>query len=620
MTYLELLAPARNADIGIAAIDCGADAVYIAGPAFGARKDAGNPVTDIARLCEYAHRFGARIFVTVNTIIFDGELRDCYRLMLECQKAGADALIVQDPALLSLAAGGPDGRGEHVSIPLHASTQCAIRTPERARALAEAGFSRVVLERQLSLEQIRRISSATDAEIEAFVHGALCVSYSGECYLSEKLAGRSANRGACIQACRGRYDLSDDKGNVLARNKAFLSLKDFNLLGKMLPLAEAGVTSFKIEGRLKSASYVKNVVKAYSDALDQIVRTHPGKYARASFGRTEGCSFTPDLDKTFNRGYTELFIDGRRGNWAASDAPKSMGERIGEVISVKPAGRNTVEVSVSSKSRLSNGDGFAFVSGEGITGFRGDICRGSTIICKRIDGLTPGTVLFRNISSEFEKILASDGSRRIIDVKTVPSISGSAEKGYTLEARLTSSDGRALSYSEDLGQLPEAQNRSRMLSMLEAQLSKSSEHYSFHVAMEGDFPDIIPLIGAARLNAFRRNAAAALDRLPCNRIPLGNSRLNPAGAGFTRPEEGYKANVANHISEGMFGPGEKAYELTHRRGAELMRSKYCIRYELGYCPKEKGHSKPQGKWFLSGNGQPLELVFDCARCEMAVIG
>lgn len=620
MTYLELLAPARNAEIGIAAIDCGADAVYIAGPAFGARKDAGNPVTEIARLCEYAHRFGARIFVTVNTIIFDSELSECYRLMLECQKAGADALIVQDPALLRLAAGGPDGSGEKVSIPLHASTQCAIRTAERAAELAAAGYSRLVLERQLSLEGIRSIAAMVDTELEAFVHGALCVSYSGECYLSEKLAGRSANRGACIQACRGRYDLSDDKGNVIARNKAFLSLKDFNLLGKMLPLAEAGVTSFKIEGRLKSASYVKNVVKAYSDAIDKIIQSHPAKYARASFGRTEGCSFTPDVDKTFNRGYTELFIDGSRGRWAATDAPKSMGERIGEVVAVKPAGRNTVEVSVRSKARLSNGDGFAFVSGEGITGFRGDICRGSTIICKKVDGLNPGIVLFRNISSEFEKILASDGSHRVIDVKMVPSVSGSAEKGYILKARLTTSDGRSLNYSEPLGELPEAQNKGRMTALLEAQLSKSSGHYSFHVTLDGELPEVLPLVGAARLNAFRRNAAEALDKLPCNRIPLGNARLNPAGAGFSRPQESYKANVANQISEGMYGPGEKAYELSHRKGAELMRSKYCIRYELGYCLKEKGHSKSQGKWFLSGNGQPLELVFDCAKCEMAVIG
>ena len=620
MTYLELLAPARNADIGIAAIDCGADAVYIAGPAFGARKDAGNPVSEIARLCEYAHRFGARIFVTVNTLIFESELQECYRLMLDCQKAGADALIVQDPALLALAAGGPDGKGEKVSIPLHASTQCSIRTPERAAALADAGFSRVVLERQLSLEEIRRIAASVDAEIEAFVHGALCVSYSGECYLSEKLAGRSANRGACIQACRGRYDLCDDKGNVLARNKAFLSLKDFNLLGKLLPLAEAGVTSFKIEGRLKSASYVKNVVKAYSDAFDKIVSTYPDKYARASFGRTEGCSFTPDVDKTFNRAYTELFIGGRRGHWAATDAPKSMGERIGEVISVKPAGKNTIEISLRSNAQLRNGDGFAFVSGEGITGFRGDICRGSTIICKRTEGLVPGTVLYRNISSEFEKILASDGSHRVLDVDATISISGSSQEGYKLEARLTSSDGRKLLHVEALGNLPVATNRERMLAMIEAQLSKSAGHYVFHAAIDAGLPEDLPLIGAARLNEFRRNLAIVLDVLPCNRIPLGASRPNPAGAAFIRPEESYKANVANHISEGMYGPGEKAYELSHRKGAELMRSKYCIRYELGYCPKEKGHSKPAGKWFLSGNGQPLELVFDCAKCEMAVIG
>ena len=324
MRQLELLAPARDAQIGIAAIDCGADAVYIAGPQFGARQAAGNSIEDIKTLCGYAHRFGARIFVALNTILYDDELEAAYRQMLEVQEAGADALIIQDMAVMRMAAEGIGNFREDFHIPLHASTQCAIRTPEHAVFLEGMGFSRLILEREMSLEQIRTIRKAVSCELEFFVHGALCVCYSGQCYLSEKIAGRSANRGACIQACRSRYDLADSDGKILVRDKALLSLKDYNLKARLEDLAEAGITSFKIEGRLKNASYVKNVVRDYSLALDEIVRKRPEEYERGSYGQITG-GFTPDTTKTFNRGYTELFIDGKKGRWASMDAAKSMG-------------------------------------------------------------------------------------------------------------------------------------------------------------------------------------------------------------------------------------------------------------------------------------------------------
>ena len=302
MEILELLAPARNADIGIAAIDCGADAVYMAGGEFGARKDAGNSMEDVARLCSYAHRFGARIFLTVNTILFDDELERAHRLMLDAQAAGVDAFIVQDAAVT---------QWDDITVPLHASTQCAIRTPGDAVFHESLGYSRLVVERETSLETLREIRRAVGCELEFFVHGALCVCYSGQCYLSEYLSGRSANRGACVQACRSLYDLADDTGKILVRDKALLSLKDYRLLGRLEELAEAGVCSFKIEGRLKNASYVKNVVREYSMALDALVAAHPDRYRRASFGRVTG-GFTPAADRTFNRGYTELWLDGRR--------------------------------------------------------------------------------------------------------------------------------------------------------------------------------------------------------------------------------------------------------------------------------------------------------------------
>ena len=279
MTYLELLAPARNAEIGIAAIDCGADAVYMAGPSFGARQDASNEVAEVARVCAHAARYGARVFVTLNTILYDSELDRAEELMRSLKKAGVSAFIVQDLALVRLAAKAG------IKVPLHASTQCAIRTPEAARMYSSLGFSRLVLERQLSLEDIRAVRAATDAELEFFVHGALCVCYSGQCYLSEHLAGRSANRGACTQACRSRYDLGDAEGNTLVRNKALLSLKDYNLSDRLEDLAEAGVCSFKIEGRLKNISYVRNVTRSYSLGLDRLVGEHPERYCRASYGK-----------------------------------------------------------------------------------------------------------------------------------------------------------------------------------------------------------------------------------------------------------------------------------------------------------------------------------------------
>ena len=409
MKELELLAPARNADIGIAAIDCGADAVYIAGPAFGARQAAGNPVEEVRRLCAYAHRFGARVFVTFNTILYEEELDEARQLFRSLEEAGADAFIVQDLAVLDFGA----------RVPLHASTQCAIRTPEQARFYESQGFARLVLERELSLQEVAAIREAVSCELEFFVHGALCVCYSGNCYLSEYLAGRSANRGACVQACRSLYDLSDASGKVLLRDKALLSLRDYNLVDRLEDLAGNGICSFKIEGRLKNLSYVCNVVRAYSRALDALVAAHPDRWRRASFGTVRG-GFEPDLSKTFNRGYTQLYLDGRRGPWAAMDTPKGMGERIGEVASVRPLNAWECVVTVRPRGRdlkLSSGDGFAVVGRDGITGFRGDVCEGLQIRCKQVSGLQPGAALYRNLDVAFEKTLQTSRPERLLDVR-----------------------------------------------------------------------------------------------------------------------------------------------------------------------------------------------------------
>ena len=725
MKFLELLAPARNADIGIAAIDCGADAVYIAGPAFGARQAAGNSMEDIRRLTEYAHRFGARIFLTLNTILFDNELAEAERLLAEAKDAGVDAIIAQDLAVWEL-----------TDLPVHASTQCAIRTPEKARLYEGIGASRLVLEREMSLDQIRAIRSSVDCELEFFVHGALCVCYSGQCYMSERIAGRSANRGECIQACRSLYDLVDEDGNVLVRNKALLSLKDYNLKDRLKDLAEAGICSLKIEGRLKNISYVRNVVRAYSLALDELVAANPEKLRRVSFGRSEG-GFTPDLAKTFNRGYTQLFLDGKRsGNWSSMDAPKSIGEEVGTVVSIAPMRQNYsngkrlseeyVTITVRMKNpddRLQNGDGFSFLSkGRGeIVGFRGDVCQGNRITCRNVTGLYPGAKLYRNLSNAFEKELESNLPVRTIPVSVDISVivvpvttTGSVtewcrsvtenigpvtddscpvtEKGrspsqskrlckqtYSLKINAVSQDGRSIVLEREAGDST-AENAKRMREMFVAQISKATGIYSFTLSsLNVETPDgSLPFLPASALNAIRRDLAATLDKMPCRAIPLPtgktadnpgisnalstpNNAESPSECQDRRQDQkpilskipdiqepasdgihvSYKANIANHVARETYQvlgatQTDEAFEISHLPGTELMRTKYCIRHELGLCPVHRetgrhqgkanfatGSSKlatttPSGHLYIINNGKRYHLSFDCANCEMVV--
>ena len=688
MKFLELLAPARNMDIGIAAIDCGADAVYIAGPAFGARQAAGNSMEDIRRLTEYAHRFGARIFLTLNTILFDNELAEAERLLAEAKDAGVDAIIAQDLAVWELPA-----------LPVHASTQCAIRTPEKARLYEGIGASRLVLEREMSLDQIRAIRSSVDCELEFFVHGALCVCYSGQCYMSERIAGRSANRGECIQACRSLYDLVDEDGNVLVRNKALLSLKDYNLKDRLQDLADAGICSFKIEGRLKNISYVRNVVRAYSLALDELVAANPEKLRRVSFGRSEG-GFTPDLAKTFNRGYTQLFLDGKRsGNWSSMDAPKSIGEEVGTVVSIAPMRQNfsngkrpseeNITITLRMKNpgdRLQNGDGFSFLSkGRGeIVGFRGDVCQGNRITCRNVTGLYPGAKLYRNLSNAFEKELESNLPVRTIPVSVdisvivVPVTSTSSgteedwspslpkrlsEPTYSLKINAVSQDGRSVKLEREAGHNA-AENPERMRGMFATQISKATGIYSFTLrSLEVETPDgSLPFLPTSALNAIRRDLAAALEEMPCRAIPLpvnqASSRTGNAEYPVLEPDVlsqvqdiqettsngphlSYKANIANHIARKIYmslgaSRTDDAFEISHRPDAELMRTKYCIRYELGLCPvhqagRQHGRanhtsgmvnppipSSRKTNLYLTNNGKRYHLAFDCANCEMVV--
>ena len=580
MQRLELLAPARNKDIGIAAIDCGADAVYIAGPGFGARKAAGNSFEDIAGLCTYAHRFGVQIFVTYNTLWREGEEEEAHAQMLRAQEAGADAFIIREPRIAAW---------DDITVPLHASTQCAIRDVERARFFESLGCERIVLERELPLATVREICAAVSCDVEFFVHGALCVCYSGDCRLSEYIDGRSADRGECIQACRSLYDLVDGDGRVLLRNKAILSLKDFNLKARLEELADAGVMSFKIEGRLKNASYVKNVVRDYSLALDALVAKYPDRYCRASFGTVTG-GFEPDTAKTFNRGYTELFLDGKRGQWSSMDAPKSMGEAVGTVQRIRRQPGRTMSFDVRPLRRdlaLHNGDGFAIATADGVTGFRGDVCEGLQVSCKDVPDLREGMTLYRNINTAFEKMLETQVCRREIPAQLFVRVHGK----YVLEVRAVAQDGREV-LSPFHMDVETAENRERAEAMLREQLSKRSGVYHFSLAelQVETAGGNLPLLSASTINGIRRLVAEDLDAFP-------------AKAAAPRPRPAAPSRPSCH--------SERSEE------SELMRSKYCVRYELGLCPKYQG-ARPPKELFLLNNGRRLALHFDCAACEMTV--
>ena len=565
ITRLELLAPARNADIGIAAIDCGADAVYIAGPAFGARAAAGNAVEDIDRLCRYAHRYGAKVHATVNTLLTDEERPQALALMQQLYEAGVDAFIVQDLSLLEMPL---------PPVELHASTQTAIRTPERARELEALGFSRLVLERQLSLEEIRAIRAAVGCELEFFIHGALCVGYSGECYLSQQLAGRSANRGVCAQACRSRYDLVDASGRVIVRDRPLLSPRDLRFDKRLPDLVAAGICSFKIEGRLKNASYVKNVVRYYRQVMDD--------YAKTSAGRLEG-GFTPDPDRTFQRGYTEAFLDGRGEKMASEDAAKSLGEFIGQIKAVRGN-----EIVIAGEKPLTNGDGLSFVGRNGeVTGRRVEVASGERIQLRDTAGLEAGMRIYRNFDIRFERELEKNMPKRVIDVK----IDWKSEPGMTTVTATTEDElTTKVSFRDEA---PVAEKPEAAVENLRRQLGKHTGPYAFSVASVEAEP--VRFYPASFLNGLRRDLADELLRLAESRPRHSVPHTPQPGA------------AAHNIS-------------TLDIPNVLLRSRYCIRWELGLCtkkcPAKPGMTEPL---YLVNQGNRLRLQFDCGKCEMSVV-
>ena len=648
MKTLELLAPAKNLECGIAAIEHGADAVYIGAPRFGARAAAGNSLEDIRQLCEYAHQFGATVHVTVNTIIYDDELQDTLKMIAELDKIGVDALLLQDMGVLW------EIRARNLwSRELHASTQCDTRTPDKVFWLSTLGFSRMVLARELSLEEIKAIhEEVPDRELEVFVHGALCVSYSGVCYASQKCFGRSANRGECAQFCRMKFNLLDSDGKEIEHQRHLLSLKDLCQIDHLKELADAGASSFKIEGRLKDINYVKNVVTAYNKKLDEIVRNEPKKYQRASRGRVE-YTFVPNLKKTFNRGFTNYFLNGRQPDIASFDTPKAIGEYVGKVKEI----RGKVSFNVSTTASFANGDGICFINDEHeLEGFRVNRVEGNRLYPFGMpEHLRPGMALYRNNDRAFETILShKTANRRIpIAIQLRPAMDNS-EKGQ--QTGINASvyifkdviQGLAYCAAELFKEIPFEMAKRSQQANIEAQMRKLGDtiYECRQVTLLDGMEELF--VPNSVLAAIRRELIEMLDtsnqEMLDRSLAWGNDRqvfgggyvFSQVGEHQMKPEEfvwqpeydkwGYLYNIANDSARDFYErhgleKSAPAFELKVQKEEQLlMQCRHCIRYSLGYCVK-RGGSKPTWKeplYLELGDGRKFRLEFACNHCQMNV--
>ena len=602
-TSLELLAPAGNAEIGMAAIDHGADAVYIGAPKFSARADAGVSVADIARLIRHAHLYYARVYVALNTILTDQELPEALEMIREVFQLGADGLILQDVGLLEL---------DLPPIPLIASTQMHNNTLEKVQFLEAVGFKRVILARELSLEEIVAIRQKTRVELEFFVHGALCVSYSGQCYMSQAATGRSGNRGVCAQPCRSRYTLTDADGNVIRQRKFLLSLKDLNLMNAIPDLVAAGVTSFKIEGRYKGIDYVKNVTAAHRQAIDRFISGH-ADYRRSSSG-VSTFAFSPDPDRTFNRGYTQYFISGRREKVASIDTQKSIGQYVGVITGM---GKDHFRMN---RHDLQNGDGLCFFTKKNdLAGFRVDRVEMEKIYPNSMKGLEIGTPLYRNHDMALARILKKDSARRRIAV----------EMGFTQEESLIrlavrDEDGNQAETLMEVLFEP-ARDPSRAWQQIETHLS-STGNTPYRVSGLTIHPEQPGFLPVSTLNGIRRDALEALTRIRLEKYPRQTIRLMPNDAPYPEKRLDFRANVLNEHARRFYERHgakiiEPAFEtLSDTAGKTVMTTRYCIRHQLDLCPKysRSGHPLKEPLRINDGN-HTYRLEFDCRQCRMLVI-
>ncbi len=603
---IELLAPAKDAEIAIEAIKHGADAVYIGAESHGARAAAGNSVADIARVVEFAHGFNARVYVTVNTIIYDDELADVERLIIDLYRVGVDALIVQDMAVL---------RMNIPPIALHASTQCDTRDVAKAQFLQQAGFSRIVLARELSLQEISDIHKNVDVPLEAFVHGALCVSYSGDCQASCLALGRSANRGECAQMCRLLYSLIDANGQVLLADKHLLSLRDMNRSGHIAAMMDAGVSSFKIEGRLKDIGYVKNVVAYYRKAIDAVIEANPEKYCRLSAGNIS-LNFTPILDKSFNRGFTSYFLNGRdkKEKIASIDTPKSQGEVIGRV---KTTQGNRIVASLDKP--LNNGDGLVFFDARGqFNGFRLNRVDGNILYPANPINIPSGTILYRNKDKKWDDLLARESARRFIEIAMRLRV---IDNGIALD--ITDSRGNSVT-STMIMELSPA--KSEQIDARNRILTKTGGTIYCVSHIDDEAGNIF--IPASRLADLRRDALELLDR--AQRLSYQFDYRCKESADLSLPQGSrlsYHDNVANRLAADFYHSHgaieiESAIELAGKNRAPetvVMTSRYCLRRELGYCLKTSAGKAWKSPLFIKSDYAKYRLDFDCSNCQMKVV-
>lgn len=601
---IELLAPAKNKECGIEAIKHGADAVYIGAPKFGARVGATNSIEEIEELIKFAHCYFAKVYVTVNTIITDEQLVETQEMIWELYRIGVDALIIQDMGIKRL---------NLPPIPLHASTQADNRTVEKVRFMYEAGFNQVVLARELSLREIREIhDDVPQVKLESFIHGALCVSYSGQCYASYAMSGRSANRGECSQFCRLPFTLEDNKGAQVVEQKHLLSLKDLNRITDLEALLDAGVSSLKIEGRLKDSSYVKNVTAAYREALDAIFEKR-GEYRKSSSGKVK-LQFSPQLDKSFNRGFTSLFLHGRSRDVASFITPKSIGEEMGYVKDVR---RNFIIV--AGVKPFSNGDGLCFIDEDGkLQGFRVNRVEGNKLFIHEMPTIPLKTTVYRNYDHEFEKLLGTETSERKIALSfSLKESSG----GFVLEA--LDEDGvrveKEVELNKELAQRPQQAQIERNLQKLGNTPFECSQ-----LSIELDKDWFIP---ASILTELRRTV---VDELIEKRINVAPKEVYREGdSSFPYPEKRltYLGNVINKRSRLFYHEHgvdeiEPGYEEKPLDEAVLMFTKHCLRYSLGICPvhQTKSEKYEEPFWLIAPDKERFKLQFDCKQCIMKVVG
>ncbi|MDO9054009.1 MAG: U32 family peptidase [Gallionella sp.] len=620
MNTLELLAPAKTADIGRDAILHGADAVYIGGPSFGARHNAGNSISDIAELVSHAHKYNAQIFVTLNTMLHDSELEEARKLAIDCYEAGVDALIVQDMGLLEL---------DLPPIALHASTQCDIRTPQKAKFLSDVGFSQIVLARELNLREIAAIRATVpqDTIIEHFIHGALCVAYSGQCYISHAHTGRSANRGDCSQACRLPYTLEDSKGRVVAFDKHLLSVKDNNQSDNLRALIDAGARSFKIEGRYKDASYVKNITGHYRQLLDDILNERP-ELAASSSGNTR-LLFTPDPDKTFHRGATDYFTHGRKADIGAFDAPSFVGTALGTV-----AGMGDDWFDLETDETLANSDGLNYLNRREVVGLQANVVKRQdggiwriwpNEAIKDLPGLRAGISINRNRDHAWEHALTRKSSERRIGISATFS---DDDSGFAL----TLKDEDGIEATSTLAcDKQQALHRDEAEGALREQLSRfgSSDFLLQELAVNWSKPWFVP---SSLVNRLRRDAVKKLEVARLSSYARPPRKASAVDAAYPEEALSYLANVNNQAAHAFYTKhGVKliaaSYEAHQEKGeVSLMITRHCLRYSLSLCPKQaKGVIGVQGKvraepMTLVNGSERLTLKFDCRACEMHVMG